>query len=126
PKGTSLARLARGRERLRSRLTRRGLALSAAGLATALSQCDAAAATPAALVSSTTNAAFLFAAGKATAGLISRSRVAQLRPCKLETEQLKAVTDWVEQVQEILEGNYKRPDALPAGVKQAQKKGRKK
>ena len=27
-----------------------------------------------------------------SAGLISRSRVAQLRPCKLETEQLKAVT----------------------------------
>ena len=27
-----------------------------------------------------------------SAGLISRSRVAQLRPCKLETEQLKSVT----------------------------------
>ena len=60
------------------------------------------------------------------AGLISRSRVAQLRPCKLETERLKAVTDWLEQVQEIWEGNYKRLDALLAELKQAQKKERKK
>ena len=31
-----------------------------------------------------------------SAGLISRSRVAQSRPCKkLETQQLKAVTDWL-------------------------------
>ena len=59
-------------------------------------------------------------------GLISRSRVAQSRPCKLETEQLKAVTDWLEQVQEIWEGNYKRLDGLLAELKQAQKKERKK
>src|SRR6201988_5458801 len=56
-----------------------------------------------------------------SAGLISRSRVAQSRPCKLETEQLKAVTDWLEKVQEIWEGNYKRLDALLAQLKQAQK-----
>ncbi len=61
-----------------------------------------------------------------SAGLISRSRVAQLRPCKLETERLKAVTDWLEQVQEIWEGNYKRLDALLAELKQAQKEERKK
>jgi DNA-binding transcriptional ArsR family regulator len=61
-----------------------------------------------------------------SAGLISRRRVAQSRPCKLETEQLKAVTDWLEQVQEIWEGNYKRLDALLAELKQAQKKERKK
>lgn len=61
-----------------------------------------------------------------SAGLISRRRVAQSRPCKLEAEQLKAVTDWLEQVQEIWEGNYKRLDALLAGLKQAQKKERKK
>ncbi|MEQ1934137.1 MAG: metalloregulator ArsR/SmtB family transcription factor [Fimbriimonadaceae bacterium] len=57
-----------------------------------------------------------------SAGLISRSRVAQQRPCKLETEQLKSVTDWLEQVQEIWEGNYKRLDALLVELKQAQKK----
>jgi hypothetical protein len=60
-----------------------------------------------------------------TAGLISRRRVAQLRPCKLEPERLKAVTSWLEQVQEIWEGNYKRLDALLAELKQTQKKERK-
>jgi uncharacterized protein YqiB (DUF1249 family) len=49
-----------------------------------------------------------------------------VRPCKLETERLKAVTDWLEQVQEIWEGNYKRLDALLAELKQAQKEERKK
>ena len=70
PKGTILSRLARGRERLRDRLTRRGLALSAGALTLALSQ-NAAAAVPAVLVSSTVEAAILFAAGKAAAGLVS-------------------------------------------------------
>src|SRR3954468_23451092 len=56
-----------------------------------------------------------------SAGLISRRRVAQLRPCKLEPERLKTVTDWLEQVQKIWEGNYKRLDALLAELKQAQK-----
>ena len=49
PKGTILSRLARGRERLRSRLSRRGLALSAAGL-TAWGAETAAAAVPAGFV----------------------------------------------------------------------------
>lgn len=56
-----------------------------------------------------------------SAGLISRSRVAQVRPCKLETEQLKAVTDWLDQVQEIWEDNYKQLDTLLAELQQAQK-----
>ena len=45
---------------------------------------------------------------------------------RLETEHLKAVTDWLERVQEIWEGNYKRLDALLAELKQAQKEERKK
>jgi DNA-binding transcriptional ArsR family regulator len=61
-----------------------------------------------------------------TAGLISRRRVAQSRPCKLEPERLKAVTDWLEQVQKIWEDNYKRLDALLAELQQARKKERKK
>src|ERR1700742_3953046 len=61
-----------------------------------------------------------------SAGLISRRRVAQSRPCKLEAERLKAVTDWLEKVQEIWEGNYKQLDALLAELKQAQKEERKK
>ena len=60
-----------------------------------------------------------------SAGLISRRRVAQLRPCRLEPERLKAVTGWLEQVQKIWEGNFKRLDALLAELKQAQKKERK-
>ncbi len=45
---------------------------------------------------------------------------------RLETERLKAVTDWLKKVQEIWEGNYKRLDALLAELKQAQKEERKK
>ena len=60
------------------------------------------------------------------AGLISRRKEAQLRPCKLVPERLKAVTDWLEQVQEIWEGNYKRLDALLAELRQQEKQERKK
>ncbi len=60
-----------------------------------------------------------------TAGLISRRKVAQLRPCKLVPGRMKAVTDWPEQVPEIWEGNYKRLDALLNELKQAEKKERK-
>lgn len=56
-----------------------------------------------------------------SAGLISRSRVAQSRPCKLEAKPLKAVTDWLEEVQAIWEGSYKRLDSLLAELKEAQK-----
>ena len=61
-----------------------------------------------------------------SSGLLSRSRVAQSRPCKLETKPLKVDTDWLENLQEIWEGNYKRLDALLAELKQAQKEDRKK
>ena len=44
------------------------------------------------------------------------------RPCKLETEQLKAVTDWLEKVQEIWEANYKRLDALLAELSKHRKR----
>ena len=61
-----------------------------------------------------------------SAGLISRRREAQLRPCNLVPERLKAVIDWLEQVQEIWEGNFKRLDALLTELRQAEKKERKK
>lgn len=60
-----------------------------------------------------------------SAGLISRRKVAQLRPCKLVPERLKAAADWLEEVQAIWEGNYQRLDALLAELKQAEKKERK-
>ena len=60
-----------------------------------------------------------------SAGLISRRRVAQSRPCKLVPERLKSVTDWLEQVQETWEGNYQRLDALLTGLKHAESRERK-
>ncbi len=47
-----------------------------------------------------------------SAGLISRRRVAQSRPCALVPDRLKEVTDWLKQIQEIWEGNCTRLDAL--------------
>jgi RNA polymerase sigma factor (sigma-70 family) len=70
PKGTVLSRLAWARQRLRARLTRRGLGLSA-GLVTAASAPDLAAAVPAALVDSTRRAALLVAAGQQVAGVVA-------------------------------------------------------
>jgi RNA polymerase sigma factor (sigma-70 family) len=64
PTGTVLSRLARARERLRARLTRRGLALTTAALACTLSQNAVSALVPTALVSSTVRAALVSAAGK--------------------------------------------------------------
>jgi hypothetical protein len=71
PKGTILSRLSRGREWLRSRLTRRGVALTAASLTLTLSRNVASAAVPAALTRSTVNAAIPFAAGKTATELVS-------------------------------------------------------
>ena len=44
----------------------------------------------------------------------------------LEIDKMKEIDEWLEQVQEIWEGNYKRLDALVAELKQAQKEERKK
>jgi RNA polymerase sigma factor (sigma-70 family) len=63
PKGTVLSRLAWARERLRSRLVRRGLAPSAGSLAAALSADRLSAAVPAALVDLTAGSALGFAWG---------------------------------------------------------------
>jgi RNA polymerase sigma factor (sigma-70 family) len=70
PKGTVLSRLSRGREWLRSRLARRGVALSATAFALALSQNAASASVPAALVPPIVGAAGPFATGTAAAQLV--------------------------------------------------------
>jgi RNA polymerase sigma factor (sigma-70 family) len=67
PAGTVFTRLARARAMLRGRLARRGVALSAAALAGALSA-EAAVVVPGVLVVTTVQAAALFAAGQAAAG----------------------------------------------------------
>src|SRR5204862_4860944 len=78
PEGSVASRLARARAMLAKRLTRRGVNLSGAALATLLPLNAGSASAPPALVASTINAASLFAAGRvATAGAIS-ARVAAL------------------------------------------------
>ncbi len=45
-------------------------------------------------------------------GLISRTRVGQTRPCKLETERLDALGAWLGEVRARYEANYARLDDL--------------
>ena len=44
------------------------------------------------------------------AGLISRGRVAQSRPCRLEAAPLREVADWVEQYRRLWERSFDRLD----------------
>ncbi len=76
PRGTVATRLARARELLRSRLARRGLALSSAVTATLLSQTKATAAVSNSMLISTSHAGGLFAQGHATAAGISPKVIA--------------------------------------------------
>ena len=47
-----------------------------------------------------------------SAGLISRGRDAQRRPCRIEAAPLAAATGWLERYRTIWEGNFLRLDAL--------------
>jgi DNA-binding transcriptional ArsR family regulator len=58
----------------------------------------------------------------ARAGLISRSREAQWRPCKLEAEPLRDVSDWVEQYRQLWD---ERLDRLEAYLHELQHKEQK-
>jgi DNA-binding transcriptional ArsR family regulator len=46
------------------------------------------------------------------AGLVSRGRDAQRRPCRLEARPLKAATDWLQNYRSYWEESYQRLDAL--------------
>src|SRR5215471_15221158 len=46
------------------------------------------------------------------AGLITRGRDAQRRPCRLEAAPLAAATDWLEKYRRFWEGTFQRLDAL--------------
>jgi RNA polymerase sigma factor (sigma-70 family) len=76
-RGTVLSRLAWARERLRRRLTRRGVALSAGALAAWLMQ-EGASAAPALLIGSAVRAATGLAAGKMVAAAVVSARAAAL------------------------------------------------
>ena len=46
------------------------------------------------------------------AGLISRGRDAQRRPCRIEAAPLAEANEWLERYREFWEGNFQRLDAL--------------
>ncbi|MFC5834757.1 ArsR/SmtB family transcription factor [Nonomuraea insulae] len=46
------------------------------------------------------------------AGLVSRSRDAQRRPCRLVAEPLRTATDWLADYRDYWETSYQRLDAL--------------
>jgi DNA-binding transcriptional ArsR family regulator len=59
------------------------------------------------------------------AGLISRSRAAQTRPCRLETGQLKLVAEWVGAYRHLWEESFDRLDAHLKSAQAGKRKGRK-
>jgi len=58
------------------------------------------------------------------AGLISRGRDAQRRPCRLEPQALADATSWIERYREIWERNFRRLDLLLEEMKAEEKKKR--
>jgi RNA polymerase sigma factor (sigma-70 family) len=92
PLGTVLSRLARARERLRGRLTRRGLAFPAALVAVILAERAALAEVPALLVEATVRSAALFAGGQAVAAGATSARVAALARGVLREQLLAKLT----------------------------------
>lgn len=46
------------------------------------------------------------------AGLVSRGRDAQRRPCRLEASALREVTDWLERFRELWDARFDRLDNL--------------
>jgi RNA polymerase sigma factor (sigma-70 family) len=89
PEGTLSGRLARARQLLARRLTRRGLTLSAAGLATALAETAAPACVPAPLLDATVAAASCAAAGGALTSAMVSPRLLPLTNKVVRTMQLK-------------------------------------
>jgi DNA-binding transcriptional ArsR family regulator len=61
------------------------------------------------------------------AGLITRGRDAQRRPCRLEAAPLRDATAWLERYRELGEARFQRLDVLLDELKQQEKQhGRKK
>ena len=56
------------------------------------------------------------------AGLISRGRDAQRRPCRIEGKPLAQASQWLERYRRIWEGNFQRLDALLDELKAQEKK----
>jgi DNA-binding transcriptional ArsR family regulator len=58
------------------------------------------------------------------AGLISRSRDAQRRPCRLEAKPLERASEWLESYRQIWEANFDRLDQLLERMKAKEKRSR--
>ena len=56
------------------------------------------------------------------AGLISRSRDAQRRPCRIEPKALAEASDWLEKYRRLWESNFQRLDTLLDELKAMQEK----
>ena len=56
------------------------------------------------------------------AGLISRGREAQWRPCKLETQALRNVDDWLSRYRRFWTGSFDKMDAYIAELKRKEKR----
>ena len=59
------------------------------------------------------------------AGLISRSRSAQTRPCRLEAARLKDIAQWVESYRNLWEDSFERLDAFLQSTQPPAPKGKK-
>ena len=57
------------------------------------------------------------------AGLISRGRDAQWRPCRLETEALRGVDEWLERYRRFWTGRFDRMDAYLDELKAKEAEG---
>jgi DNA-binding transcriptional ArsR family regulator len=57
-----------------------------------------------------------------SAGLISRGREAQWRPCQLEAASLKRVDEWLEQYRRFWTGSFDKMDAYIAELKKKDKR----
>ena len=58
------------------------------------------------------------------AGLISRGRDAQRRPCRIEGKALKEAAGWLEKYRQFWEGSFERLDELLEVMKVQEKKSR--
>ncbi len=59
------------------------------------------------------------------AGLITRGRQAQWRPCRLAPEPLQRVDGWLEKYRQFWSESFDRMDALLTAINKAPKKGKK-
>jgi DNA-binding transcriptional ArsR family regulator len=59
------------------------------------------------------------------AGLVTKGREAQWRPCRIEGEHLKEAMDWIGQYKQIWEARLDRLDTYLLSLQQESKKGEK-